>query len=57
MRFALGAGEADRDEPRSRAVRSAARMFGERPEVDSASSTSPRWPSPSTWRANTCSKP
>ena len=28
--------------PRSRALRSAARMFGERPEVDSASSTSPR---------------
>ena len=36
---------------------SAASMFGERPEVDSASNTSPRWPRPATCRANTCSKP
>ena len=58
MRCALGAGEADGDQAVLRARRcSAARMFGERPEVDSASSTSPRRPRPSTWRANTCSKP
>src|SRR5246127_2392975 len=43
--------------PCSWATRSAARMFGERPEVDSTSSTSPRRPRPATWRANTCSNP
>ena len=57
-RFALAAGEADGERARARARCAAPPgCSAERPEVDSASSTSPRWPRPSTWRANTCSKP
>src|SRR5262249_46647531 len=43
--------------PCSWATRNAVRMFCERPEVESTSSTSPRRPRPAIWRANTCSKP
>ena len=38
--------------PLRRAARSARRIFGERPEVDIAISTSPSRPSPRTWRSN-----
>jgi len=55
--FALAAGETNGDEPRSLAVRSARQNVRRTSEVDNASSTSPRAPSPSTCRANTCSKP
>ena len=43
--------------PRDRAAVNAARMFGERPEVESPRNTSPAWPSASTCRANKCSNP
>ena len=39
--------------PRTRATSAARSTFGELPDVEIATSTSPAWPSASTWRANT----